>query len=362
MDKQTEIQEEIVQKALKFYKSDNKGYIDGAMRLGKIKITIDILKNSCAPISTILISYPDNKIKQSWIDEFKKWGYDSFNIVFVNFSSLHKFKDARPDFFVIDEFHDCSDLERDYCHQIMTNYVNTKTLALSGTISKETKGLWGLKEIAKYTTNEGIEAGILADYAISVHFVPLDTKEKTPNKKGKLLSEKQKYDNYTYVINTFRKEGKDTMHLTLSRNRLSTSSIGKMKYLKTLLEKLKDKRVIVFCGLTDVADKTYLPTYHNKSENDDNFQKFQKGEINHLALAAMGKMGVSYTNLDSVILLNATGNKEETAQICNRAIKLDYKGKIADIHIIALNEEAEVNKIKNTLSMLDKTKIKYLKG
>lgn len=363
MEKQDKIQKEIVEKALKFYSTERMGYIDGAMRLGKIKISIEIsrslFKDHFIP-PEILVAYPDNKIKQSWINEFEKWGYSDTFITYVNFSSLHKYKDYVPDLFIIDEFHSCSDLERDYCHQIMTNDKETKTLALSGTISKETKGLWGLKEIAKYTTNEGIEAGILADYQINVHFVPLDTKEKTLNKKGKLLSEKKKYDNYTYVINTFRKEGKETMHLLLSRNRLSTSSIGKMNHLKKLLETLKDKRVVVFCGLTDVADKTYIPSYHNKSENDDNFQKFQREEIPHLALANMGKMGVSFKNLDCVILLNATGNKEETAQMCNRAIKLDYTGKVANIHIIALNEEAEINKIKSTLSMLDKTKIKYL--
>lgn len=360
MTEHDKIQEEIVKKALEFFKTEQRGYIDGAMRLGKIKISIEIMKRMFSRIPIVLIAYPDNKIEDSWKQELTKWAYSNTWITFVNFRSLHKYKDEIFDFFIIDEFHDCSDNERDYCHQIMTKNKEIKTLALSGTISKETKGLWGLREIAKYTTNEGIQAGILADYRINVHFVDLDKKIKTPNKKGKLLSEKQKYDNYTYVINTFRNEGKDTMHLTLSRNRLSTSSIGKMNYLKSLLKKLKDKRVIVFCGLTDVADKTYIPSYHNKSENDDNFQKFQRGEINHLALANMGKMGVSYKDLDCVILLNATGNKEETAQVCNRAIKLDYKGKVADIHIIALNEQVEISKIKNTLSMLDKNKIKYI--
>lgn len=357
---QNQIQQEIVTKALEFYKTDNKGYIDGAMRLGKIKITIDLFKSLCTPVSTILICYPDNKIKQSWIDEFKKWGYGSLSILFTNFSSLSKFKDARPDLFVIDEFHSASDLERDYCHQIMTNYVNTKTLALSGTISKWTKGVWGLKEIAKYTTLQGIEDQILANYQVTVHFVDLDTKVKTPNSKGKLLSEKQKYDNYTFVINKFKKEGKDTMHLALSRNRLSTSSLGKLNYTKNLLLTLNDKRIVIFAGLTDTADKIGVPTYHNKSKDDSNFQKFQSMEINHLALAQMGRMGVSFNKLDSVMLLNATNNAEDTSQICNRAIKLDYNGKVADIHIIALNEEVERAKIKRSLSMLDKNRIKYI--
>lgn len=357
--KQDEIQEGIVQKALEFYKDNRFGYIDGAMRLGKIFITLKILGNSIT-IPRILIAYPDNRIRESWEEECKKWGYENLCPEYTNFSSLHKYKDSSWDFLIVDEFHSCSMLERDYCHQIMTNSKDTKVLGLSGTVSNDTKRLWGLKEIAKYTTNEGIAAGILADYRVTVHFVDLDTTIKTPNKKGKLVSEKKRYDNYTFVINKFKKEGKETMHLLLSRNRLSTSSIGKMNYLKQLLLKMQDKRVLIFAGLTDVADRIGIPTYHNKSVDDGAFQQFQRGEINHLGLAAMGKMGVSYNKLHSVILLNATHNAEETAQMANRAIKLDYIDKVADIHIIALNEQAEKDKIRKSLSMLDKSKITYL--
>lgn len=355
---QDEIQEEIVQKAVKFYKEERFGYIDGAMRLGKIKISIDIMKDMA--IIDTLIAYPDNRIRESWEQEFIKWGYDSSLVTYTNFSSLHKFIDRTFGLLIIDEFHSCSFLERDYCHQIMTNNKNTKVLGLSGTVSKDTKRLWGLNEIAKYTTTQGIQDGVIADYRINVHFVSLDTKVKTPNKKGRMLSEKQRYNNYTYVINKLKNEGKETMHLLLTRNRLSTASLGKLNHVKQLLEKMKDKRVLVFAGLTDTADRIGIPTYHNKSKDDSAFQQFQREEINHLALAAMGKMGVTYKNLTSVILLNATHNKEETAQMVGRATKLDYINKVADIHIIALDEEAEREKIRKTLSMLDKNKIKYL--
>jgi hypothetical protein len=98
----------------------------------------------------------------------------------------------------------------------------------------------------------------------------------------------------------------------------------------------------------------------SKSKNDDAFTGFQSGEHNHLALAAMGKVGVTYNSLDSVILLNFTYNAEESSQILNRAIKLDYNGKIADLHILCLNEKPELKKIKESLSMLDQSKINYL--
>jgi superfamily II DNA or RNA helicase len=359
MNKQEEVQEEAIETALEFFKKDNKGYIDAAMRFGKIRVALEILKR-LFPNHTpsILITYPDNKIRASWEEDMVKWDYYNSNVTFVNFKSLHKYKDTFFEFFIIDEFHDTSYLQRDYCHQIMTNGT-TYTLALSGTVSKETQRLWGIPCIYKYTTLDGIDDNVLANYQITVHKAKLDNKVKTPNSKGKLLTEKQKYDNYTYVINKFKKEGKDTMHLLLSRNRLSIASLGKMNKLKEITKTLQDKRLVVFAGLVKVADATGLPTYHNESK-DSNFERFQSEEINHLCLAQMGKMGVSFVKLDCVILMNATSNAEDTAQICNRAIKLDYQGKVADIHIICLNEDAELAKIKRTLDMLDKTKIKYV--
>lgn len=153
--------------------------------------------------------------------------------------------------------------------------------------------------------------------------------------------------------------GKPTMHLALARNRLSLSSIGKVNYTKNLLNKMKDKRVIVFTGLAKVADDLGIFSHHSKTDSAG-LIAFMKGNVNQLALAAMGKVGVTYPGLDSVILLNFTYNSAETAQILNRAIKLDYHNKVADLHVICLNEPAEIKKIKESLSMLDQTKIKYL--
>jgi hypothetical protein len=150
------------------------------------------------------------------------------------------------------------------------------------------------------------------------------------------------------------------MHLALARNRLSLSSLGKVNHVKKLLSKLSDKRVLVFTGLANVADSLDIPSYHSKSKDDSGYKGFQSGEHDHLALAAMGKVGVTYKDLDSVILLNFTYNAEETSQILNRAIKLDYKSKMADLHVICLNEPAEIKKVKESLSMLDETKIKYI--
>lgn len=355
---QSEIQQKYIDEAAKFFKNNDSGYLDLAMRFGKCRTSIELLKKMYKKKCSLLITYPDNKLKQTWEDEMKLWDYKNENVTFVNFSSIKNYVNETFDFIIIDEFHSASYNERDYFLSMFNT--NTKVLALSGTVSKDTKFDWSIPMIAKYSTEDGIQDGILADYQITVHFVNLDQLTLVKDAKGKMKSEKQKYDGYSWVIDKMRREGKSTMFMALARNRLSQSSIGKLNYLKKLLSTLRDKRVLVFTGLAKVADSIGIPSYHSKSKDDSNFKKFQEGEENHLALAAMGKVGVTYPELDCVILINFTYNAEESSQILNRAIKLDYADKIADLHVIALNEAPEIKKIKESLSMLDQKKIKYV--
>ena len=359
MNKQDELQQEFIEKGEKFFRLHDRGYYNLAMRFGKCRTSIELMKKLLYKNDWVLIAYPDNKLKQTWMDEMEKWGWDdNIHVEYVNFSSLKKHLDAKYNFFIIDEFHAASENEQDYAHVIMDN--SNYILGLSGTVSEETAFKWDLEQIASYTTNDGIEDGILADYQITVHYVPLDTLIKIKNKKGQYKTEKQMYDGYTWVIENLKRQGASFMHLALSRNRLSLSSRGKMNYARKLLKKLSDKRVLIFTGLAKVADELGIPSYHSKSKDDSAYTGFQRGEHNHLALAAMGKVGVTYKDLDSVILLNFTYNAEETSQILNRAIKLDYHSKVADLHIVCLNEDAEKKKLKESLSMLDQTKINYL--
>jgi len=358
MTKQNELQQKFIDKTVKFFKAGKAGYLDLAMRFGKCRTTIEVLKKVIPPHGTVLIAYPDNKLKETWETECELWNYNNPNITYVNFSSLKKYTGYSFDMFVIDEFHSCSENEKELAEVIIEGC--DRTLCLSGTVSDDTKFEWGIPEIASYSTADGIRDGILADYQITVHKVSLDDSIKIADKKGKEKTEKKRYADYSFVIERLKREGANFMHLALSRNRLSQSSIGKMNHLKSMLENMQDKRVLIFTGLADVADKVECHSYHSKSKNDSAYTGFQNKQHNHLALAAMGKVGVTYKDLDSVILLNFTYNAEESSQILNRAIKLDYQGKIADLHILCLNEPPELKKIKESLSMLDQSKIKYL--
>lgn len=356
-----ELQKEHILKTVEYFKTNSHGYADISMRYGKTRYALEVLKIMFPTYDpTILICYPNNILKESWQKECIKWNYNNPNITYVNFSSLKNYYTGIWDFVIVDEFHGTSDNERDYAKIIINNDPYTKCLALSGSVTSKTKELWGLKRIVKYSINEGIRDGVVSDYNITVHLVALDDTIKTANSKGKMLTEKQKHNNYSYVITKMIRDGKNFKHLALSRNRLSMSSIGKKKALLKILSTLKNKRVIIFCGLQEVADNLGIPSYHSKSKDTTNIDAFQNKKFNHLALVEAGKVGVTYKDLDCVILLNFVGNSASNSQALTRAIQLDYKKKKADLRILCLNEENELKKIKEGLSILDKTKIKYL--
>lgn len=349
--------------AAKFISSSKRGILYVSPRCGKIKTSINILNLLPEIQPKVLISYPDNKIKNSWLNDFEKFGYENPNVIFVNNSSLDKYINEKDIYLWIpDEIHTLSDHQIECGKSIAKN--SKFILGLSGSISKDTKfnlkANLGLDIIVEYSIGEAIKDGLISNYNISIHSVSLDNFKKEINKKGKYVSEKERYDNYTFVIEGLRRQGKDTMHLAIHRNNILKSSYSKQVEIKNLLKKMKDKRVLIFTGLQKVADNLGIPSYHSKSKNDQSYQDFLNNVINHLALAQIGGIGTTYGNLDSIIMSNFTYNSEDTLQQLCRALVLDYNDKIADLHIITTNEPAETKKLNESLKIFDKSKIKWL--
>ena len=349
-----------------FVKADYKGILDICMRVGKTKIAIDIITSLIDKnLYKVLILYPDNKIGESWRQQIKTWSsWDKDNKVHItmyNYSSIEKAIDLDWDFVVFDEIHATSDRQRIHMDTIISK--TSKVIGLSGTVSEGTKeDLAGLDMhvIYRYSMDEAISDGIVAPYEIKVHVVALDDVIKTKNKSGKYKTEKQQYDAYTFVINKLLEERKDVKFLFLNRNRLLQNSIAKFKKTKELLDELHGERVLVFAGLKAIAEKLGIAYHHSTSNNPEVFQKFVDGFINKIAVVNIGKAGITFSDLQYMIINSFTGNEETTEQIISRALNKEYDGKIGVIHIICSSEEAELRKLSKTLARLNSENIEYV--
>lgn len=326
-------------------------------RFGKTRTAINIFKKM--KYKKILISYPDNKIKESWQSEMKEVSYKG-DITYTTHLSLHKYKNEEYDIVVIDEIHLLSEKQIENVSELMKE---NKILGLTGTLSSFTEKTLqkelGLKIVAKYSIEQAIEEGVVCDYEIIVKMVPLDDTVLNQYKSAQ-RTEKRQFDAYGKVIEKMEKEGKETFFLRLSRMRIIQNSLSKIEKTKELLDKYKKERVLVFCGLTSIADRLGCPVYHSKKGDKELFEDFAEGKGNHLAVVKIGNTGVTYKPLDRVIINYFDSNSENLAQKINRCMAMEYgKNKIAKIHIICSTEEVEKGWLRKALEFFDKEKIIY---
>ena len=337
------------------------GILNLCPRFGKIRTTIHILKK--LKPRNILIAYPDNKIKDSWQNEFRDCNYTSGFITYTTHLSLHKHQDEAFDIVVIDEIHLLSEAQIEACQTLLEN--NDKVLGLTGTLSKSTESTL-LSELdipvtATYTIEQAINEGVIVDYQITVIKVPLDNLT-VNDYKGKKRTEKKQFDNYGWVINQLEMSGGNTMFLRLARMRIIQSSLSKLNMTKKILDAHKDERILVFCGTTKIADSLGIPSHHSKSKDDETFTGFTEGEGNHMAVVKIGNTGVTYKPLNRVIINYFDSNGENLAQKINRCMAMEYDtpDKKAHIYIISSDEDVELRWLKKALEFFDKSKINYL--
>jgi superfamily II DNA or RNA helicase len=339
------------------------GIIYAAPRFGKIYTTINILEQ--LKPKTLLIAYPDNKIKASWQADFEKRGYISGFITYTTHLSLKKYTEEQFDIVIIDEIHLLSEAQIEAAGELISNG-NPVVLGLTGTLSSFTeKTLYEnlqLPVVAKYSIEQAVNEGVVTDYEITIVKVPLDDK-RINDYKGKKKTEKKHFDSYKWVIDSLERQGKNTMFLRLARMRIIQNSIAKMEKTRDLLKKHKDERVLVFCGVTKIADALGIPSYHSKTSEADVFNSFVSGEGNpHLAVVKIGNTGVTYKALNRVIINYFDSNGENLAQRVNRCMAMEYNNpdKKAHIYIVCSTEDVEAKWLSKALEFFDKTKIKYI--
>ncbi len=341
--------------------SGKHGILNLCPRFGKIYTTINIIERLNP--KSILIAYPDNKIKQSWKDDFEKRGFDDSGVTYTAHLSLKKYTENLYDLVVIDEIHLLSEAQIEAARELLE--INLNVLGLTGTMTTWTERTLeeelDLSVVATYSIEKAIEEGVIVDYEITVVHVPLDNKRKN-NYKGKMRTEKAQFEAYGYVINSLEAQGRATMFLRLARMRIIQNSVAKMEKTRELLKKHKDERVLVFCGVTKIADQLGVPSYHSKKEEKQIFDDFVTGKGKHLAVVKIGNTGVTYKPLNRVIINYFDSNAENLAQKINRCMAMEYNNpeKKAQIYIVCSTEDVEAKWLKKALEFFDKDKIKFV--
>jgi len=344
------------------------GILNLCPRFGKIRTTINILKK--LKPKHVLIAYPDNKIKESWQDDFRACNYTDSFITYTTHLSIKKHLEEQFDLIVIDEIHLLSEAQMEATKEMIDKHLEFShmgghVLGLTGTMTEWTKRTLfeqlELSVVAEYPIEQAIQEGVIVDYEITVIKVPLDNIT-VNDYKGKKRTEKKQFDNYGWIIDQMERGGKNTMFLRLGRMRIIQNSLAKLNATKRILQNNPDDRILVFCGVTKTADALGIPSYHSKSGEKQMFEDFASGKGNHMAVVKIGNTGVTYKPLNKVIINYFDSNAENLAQKINRCMAMEYDtpDKKAQIYIISSDESVELKWLKKALEFFDKDKIKYV--
>ena len=326
-------------------------------RMGKCKVGINIMEKMSYPHT--LVCYPDEKIRKSWMDDFEKFGFDASNVRFTTYLSLHKYKNIPFELIICDEIHATSENQINVLKELFST--NKTVLALTGTLADDTrytlKQELGLDVLATYPIEQAIKEGVVSNFQINVIQVPLDNKVK--QYKGK--TEKQKFDAYTYLIDKFESEGRDSKFMRLNRMRIIQNSLAKKNATKLILERNSEERILVFAGLKKIADDLGIDSFHSETKDVTLLHKFASGEGNKLAVIRMGSAGITFKSLNQVVINYFSSNGEDLTQKLMRSMSYEYDNpnKTAIITIICSTEPTERKWLVKALSGINNERINW---
>lgn len=336
---------------------DRRSIINACPRFGKIKVAIDIMK--AMNVSYVWILAPRKDIFGGWEADMKKFKFIPNNSM-VTFTSIKKLEHFnRPDLVIIDEPHELS-INQQY--KLQPFIKDVPVLGLTGTLTNKTKNeLYDsliLDTCYTYTIDQGVSEGILADYQLIVHKVALDSSLLVNGR-----TEKVTFDSYRAIKENPNKDFKTRYFMGLKMINLIQNSHSKMVKTIELLHEFRHERVLVFCGVTEVADKLGIPVYHSKAREREVFLNFCVGGglMDQLATIKMMQAGVTVNPINKGIINYMSGNPEDSAQKICRFLGFEYDNpdKKAEIHIICTNETFELQRLTTGLMFFDQSKITF---
>lgn len=341
------IREERQEEAIQAYlDGDRRQIINSCCRFGKTKCAIEVLRRGKYRKPTIIA--PRLDIEKSWKDEFDRVGYWPF-YNFLTTKSIRKVEARKTDIFIVDEIHEMSENQQ---KQLAEKAGDIPILGLSGTMTKKTEGELfnnlNLNICYKYTIAQGVEEGIIADYLLHIHKVKLGETEGVRFHQFEYLRDKQKIALQKYFFE-------------LKMINILQNSTAKLLKTKELLKEYEDERVLVFCGVTKIADQLGIPVYHSLKKEKEIFDNFCNGVGNHLATIQMMQAGITVIPISRGIVNYISGAPESSSQkICRLLGKEIFNpNKVAEIDIVVSDEPFELSRIRTALSFFDDSKIIY---
>ena len=355
----TEIQEKIINTIIE---NNCRGIVLSSVRSGKSRVLLKTIERYFKDKNPkVLILYPNIDIKLSWEKECEIIDYFP-DITYCTFASISKIIDEKWDYIIIDEAHLLG--EENQLPIAGKLAENTKHIIFaSGTYNKDTlsdiKFYTKLNLIVNYPTSEAIKDGIVSDFTIYVHKYNLDNSKIIQFGKVKKWNSTEKKECNRLGNRILKLSGQQKMFASLERMRFINSCNSLIEKVNKWISENKNERFILFSSDEKTGLKYNLPMFNSKSKDDSVLKDFQSGKINQLCLLKKASAGVTFPNLQNILITAINSNGENLEQMIGRSLLKDCENS-SNIHIFVSNEQFQLNWLNKSLENIDKSKIIYL--
>ena len=355
---------------------------------GKTKLALDIIKRHTNPSMfgvNVLVVVPKLVIIQTWKDEIAKWGIPDFiKVTFSTYISFPKHADTSWAFVVLDEGHHFTE----NCAAATEAYHIDRLIVLSATIEREVRyrlkdSFPGLYEYS-VSVKEAIDEGVLPDPKVILVPMMLDNTridqkiEKNVSKSGEpivvlyrnrfsvrgvktrpviIKCTQQEYYDYTSAdIEWWEKEYMRTQQefrklqmLKKRGDRLHWLSELKDSVVSLIMQAIGDDiRTITFCASIAQTERLGEHCINSKNPNSDvYFDKFNKGEIQHITACTILDEGINPVNCQMGVYANLSSSKVKEVQRLGRILRHKNPVIILPYFVQTREEEIVLKMMKN---------------
>ena len=295
--------------------------------------------------------------KQTWQDEFKKWGGINVNSLTIEcYESLKKHEGEHYDIIVMDEVHHVNSEKR---LDLLSSLTFGNFIGLSATVPRKLKQYFQYEYHAQTVScdlTDAIEDEVLPEPKIVLfplqldRIKPTETLEINPKAKGRIYrgkyadrwkyrkmkvhallscTQRERVNEYNAQIlrekNSYMRTRQDYL-----KNKWLFDCGERIKYLanlkndvvKDILHVLRKERTITFCKTIEQAE--YLGRYciHSKNKSsDDIYNNFNAKRINHIASVNVLNEGANLVDCKYAVFANYSSSEVCSVQRIGRSLR-----------------------------------------
>ncbi|SFQ79730.1 DEAD/DEAH box helicase [Hymenobacter arizonensis] len=317
-----------------------------------------------------LVAAPTGTVLDSWHQEARKFGLAHLldAITFTTYRSLSKtLMQGHYSKLYLDE---CHALKDSHEPGLRAHVARKKSiLGLTGTPPAQPGSEKGrlvatyCPIVIDYTTDEAVLAGLLNDYRLVVHRLPLspvrDHRVSLRSGQQFTTSERESYQYWSGRLANAAQDALPVETLRLLRMQALMHYPGKGRYMAHLARQFAEKVLLFTCNQQQ-AEEQAEHTYHSKNKNSPaNLAKFNTGEIQRLACVAQLSEGINIPNLRVGIIWHAYGNERKAAQRIGRLLRLNPE-QTATVHLLMYQDTVDEYWVAQALAAFDPAKISYV--